>query len=475
MTLQSPSEPSLGWVARQASLSCTPTALLDVVIQGMPVAGLVLVDVSDPGVPRTVASVGDTDGPLEPFPLPAFTETLQVAWTTRMDDPDLIQALVGIVAVNRDRQRLAARLEEVKERSDTAQSLAHMGDYEWDIVNGAVTWSDELYRIYGLHPQSETITYDRFIGMIHPEDQERIRAIHAEAYRTTEPYAMTERIVRPDGDVRVLESQGTVDTDEHGNPTRMRGSCLDVTVRVRAEEALRQSIEDVVQLDARLHDARRRRRQAVEINDNVIQRLTTALLALEDGRGDMAANHMARVLEDARKMMRDLLEDDQEPLRPGELVRDSAAMLDTMFDESPPTADPPAADRVDTIRVLLVDDALDLRYLLRLNLERDRRFVVVGEAGNGSEAVEQAAALQPDVVLLDVAMPVMDGLTALPLVREVAPDTTVIMLSGFARDQLAERSLRAGAAAYVEKGEAVADVVGTILAHESTTAPMSGA
>ena len=174
-------------------------------------------------------------------------------------------------------------------------------------------------------------------------------------------------------------------------------------------------------------------------------------------------------------MMRDLLEDDQEPLRPGELVRDSAAMLDTMFDESPPTADPPAADRVDTIRVLLVDDALDLRYLLRLNLERDRRFVVVGEAGNGSEAVEQAAALQPDVVLLDVAMPVMDGLTALPLVREVAPDTTVIMLSGFARDQLAERSLRAGAAAYVEKGEAVADVVGTILAHESTTAPMSGA
>ena len=54
-------------------------------------------------------------------------------------------------------------------------------------------------------------------------------------------------------------------------------------------------------------------------------------------------------------------------------------------------------------------------------------------------------------------------------------DTTVIMLSGFARDQLAERSLRAGAAAYVEKGEAVADVVGTILAHESTTAPMSGA
>ena len=200
-----------------------------------------------------------------------------------------------------------------------------------------------------------------------------------------------------------------------------------------------------------------------------------ALLALEDGRGDMAANHMARVLEDARNMMRDLLEDDQEPLRPGELVRDSAAMLDTMFDESPPTADPPAADRVDTIRVLLVDDALDLRYLLRLNLERDRRFVVVGEAGNGSEAVEQAAALQPDVVLLDVAMPVMDGLTALPLVREVAPDTTVIMLSGFARDQLAERSLRAGAAAYVEKGEAVADVVGTILAHESTTAPMSGA
>lgn len=471
MTLPPPSESSLGWIARQASLSRTPSALLDVVMQGMAVTGVSLVDVSDPGIPRTIASVGDTDGTLEPFPLPGFTETLQVGWARRIDDPDVIQALVGIVAANRDRQRLSARLAEVQERSDTAQSLAHMGDYEWDIVNGAVTWSDELFRIYGLEPQSETITYDRFIGMIHPDDQERIRAIHAEAYRTTEAYAMTERIVRPDGDVRVLESQGTVDTDEHGNPIRMRGSCLDVTVRVRAEEALRKSIEDVVQLDMRLQETRRRRRQAVEINDNVIQRLTSALLALEAGRGEAAGEYLSRVLADARHMMVDLLDHGHEPLGSGDLVRESAAMLETLFDEPLPPAEQSGSGRAGAIRVLLVDDALDLRFLLRLNLERDSRFVVVGEAGDGREAVEQAAALQPDVVLLDVAMPVMDGLTALPLVRQAAPGTTVIMLSGFARDHLAERSLSAGAAAYVEKGEAVADVVGTILAHGSTVAP----
>ena len=112
-----------------------------------------------------------------------------------------------------------------------------MGDYDWDIATDTNPWSDQLFRIYGHEPQSFAPTYDAFLSMIHPDDQERIKAIHQQAYATGEPYEMIERIVRPDGEVRYLSSNGQVVTDENGNPLRMRGTCIDITDRVLAEKS----------------------------------------------------------------------------------------------------------------------------------------------------------------------------------------------------------------------------------------------
>lgn len=103
-------------------------------------------------------------------------------------------------------------------------------------------------------------------------------------------------------------------------------------------------------------------------------------------------------------------------------------------------------------RALLVDDMVPLRQLLRLTLERSGHFEVVGEAGNGRDGIKAAEALQPDMVLLDVSMPLMDGLEALPRIREAAPDTTVVMLSGFSELRLGADAAAGGAAAYLEKG-----------------------
>lgn len=104
------------------------------------------------------------------------------------------------------------------------------------------------------------------------------------------------------------------------------------------------------------------------------------------------------------------------------------------------------------IRVLLVDDAQDIRFLVRLGLERDGRFEVVAEAINGVDAIELAEVHQPDVVVLDVAMPVMDGLEALPLIRTVAPACRIAMLSGFTARSMASDATERGADAYLEKG-----------------------
>jgi DNA-binding NarL/FixJ family response regulator len=106
----------------------------------------------------------------------------------------------------------------------------------------------------------------------------------------------------------------------------------------------------------------------------------------------------------------------------------------------------------DRIRVLLCDDVGMLRELLRYELEEDDELVVVGEADNGLDSVRLAGELQPDVVVLDLAMPGIDGLEALVLMREAAHPPKVIVNSGFDASTMRERVLALGAAEYLEKG-----------------------
>ena len=118
-----------------------------------------------------------------------------------------------------------------------------------------------------------------------------------------------------------------------------------------------------------------------------------------------------------------------------------------------------------TPRVLLVDDNDDLRRLLRIQLERTGRYEIVGEAADGHEAVRLATELQPRIVLLDLSMPVMDGLQALPLILDAVPEVRVVVLSGFDHGTMSVRALAAGAARYVEKGMTMhlADVLDDVL------------
>jgi DNA-binding NarL/FixJ family response regulator len=109
--------------------------------------------------------------------------------------------------------------------------------------------------------------------------------------------------------------------------------------------------------------------------------------------------------------------------------------------------------------VLVVDDAANLRELLTLLLEAEDDFVVVGAAADGAQAVAQAAELQPDIVLLDLAMPVMDGLQALPELRRLLPGARLVVFSGYDEESLARAAMDAGADAYIEKGTSVLQLV----------------
>ena len=112
-------------------------------------------------------------------------------------------------------------------------------------------------------------------------------------------------------------------------------------------------------------------------------------------------------------------------------------------------------------RVLLCDDCAPVRELVRLVLEVEG-IQVVGEAGDGGAAIEEAGRCQPDVVLLDLSMPTMDGLEALPEIRRVAPQARVVVLSGFDNPLIVERALELGAVRYVEKGGRPEEIVAAV-------------
>jgi NarL family two-component system response regulator YdfI len=105
----------------------------------------------------------------------------------------------------------------------------------------------------------------------------------------------------------------------------------------------------------------------------------------------------------------------------------------------------------ETIRVLIADDHLIVREGLRLILETDDSLELVGEAADGAQALRLASELNPDVVLMDLRMPGMDGLTAIERLRAEQPQVAVVILTTFNEDDLMMRGLRAGAKGYLLK------------------------
>jgi DNA-binding NarL/FixJ family response regulator len=115
------------------------------------------------------------------------------------------------------------------------------------------------------------------------------------------------------------------------------------------------------------------------------------------------------------------------------------------------------------IRVLIADDHRLFAQALEAILEADERIEVAGHARDGREAVELAASLHPDVVLMDIAMPAMDGFQATRLIRTSDPTATILMLTGSNSRNDVDRARRAGAAGYVTKDRIAAELIDAIV------------
>ncbi|WP_048198301.1 PocR ligand-binding domain-containing protein [Methanocella arvoryzae] len=139
-----------------------------------------------------------------------------------------------------ERKLTEEALRENETRLQKAQEIAHLGSWELDIRSGSLTWSDEVYRIFGLQPQQFTATYQAFLDMVHPDDREAVDTAFTTSVREgRDTYEIVHRVVRkPTGEIRFVHEKCEHYRDASGQIVRSVGMIHDITERVMMEKAL---------------------------------------------------------------------------------------------------------------------------------------------------------------------------------------------------------------------------------------------
>ena len=153
-----------------------------------------------------------------------------------------------------EREALSRSLQESKAWLEEAQRVAHLGYWVWDLETNQVIWSEETYRIFGLTPQVGSFDVARVGEMMHPEDREAVFRTAEEAIRSGTRADCEHRLIRPDGEIRVVHSLGDLKKDSKGR-TQMFGTTQDITDRKRAEEERQALSVALQQSNARLEEA----------------------------------------------------------------------------------------------------------------------------------------------------------------------------------------------------------------------------
>lgn len=147
------------------------------------------------------------------------------------------------------RRQAEEKLRSSDERLRLALAAAHMGTWDWDILTGAVTWSEHVEAIFGLPPGGFPGDYAAYLDLVHAEDRGRVEQVIAETLAGRQAdYVVHHRVAWPDGSVHWLEGRGQVYGDAMGRPVRMAGTVADITKRKAAEAALRESEERFARL-----------------------------------------------------------------------------------------------------------------------------------------------------------------------------------------------------------------------------------
>jgi two-component system, NarL family, sensor histidine kinase UhpB len=213
-----------------------------------------------------------------------------------------------------ERERALEELRLTERRFAEAEQVAHIGCWERDLLTDEVTWSDELYRLFGRQADEVNLSYQQFLNFLLPQDVDRLRAVVGEAIRERRHFRCDYRITLADGRVRVLHGRGGVILNERGEPIRLVGTAQDVTEVRKAEQALQEYAARFQALSRRVLEVQEeeRRHLARELHDEfgqILAIITMNLHAARDLAGDAALPRLdecAALVREAGERMRKL-------------------------------------------------------------------------------------------------------------------------------------------------------------------------
>jgi len=179
-------------------------------------------------------------------------KTLRSVAQVHVDENGVPVEVVGTERDITEKQELISSLKESQQLYKQAQSLAHIGNWTWKIAENKIEWSDEVYRIYGLEPQSH-IEFETYRSLLHPDDRDKMLEVVQNALRTNQSYEVYHKLLLRDGTVKIVQGRGEVILGADGQPVQLLGTVQDVTERQSLIEKLQESERLYKQAQAMAH------------------------------------------------------------------------------------------------------------------------------------------------------------------------------------------------------------------------------
>ena len=190
---------------------------------------------------RTVQEQGHWTGELKARRTDGTSLDVLVSASVATDDAGQPLCMVASLVDITERKKIEKSLRSSEANLAEAQRVARMGSWSLDTATGAVTWSEELYRIFGIEVTDFGSTYEAFVNRVHPEDRDLVLRTNAAARAQGKSFNLEYRIVLPSGELKTIYEIGYAATDSTGKITRLFGTAQDITERKQAEKALQET------------------------------------------------------------------------------------------------------------------------------------------------------------------------------------------------------------------------------------------